>query len=144
MDAMEPVEEKSNKVIMVVDDEDDLRMALVDRLTHEGYTVIEAAHGSQGIDLARMEPHPDLILLDIMMPVMSGHQTWAYMKKDANLRDIPILIISAKLQANDVFWGEAMPSEDYITKPFEMDYLLQRIREKITEREALAAAPKKA
>jgi DNA-binding response OmpR family regulator len=115
------------KKILVIDDEDDIRALLLQHLTKKGYQAFEAHTGELGLELAQSEG-VDLVLLDIMMPKMSGHQVWSFFKRDPKLRLIPILVISAMLQSHDTFWRSLMPAENYFTKPFSFEKLTDRIQ----------------
>lgn len=118
------------KKLLLIDDNEDVLTTLTDRLESEGYLVLQASSGQMGIDMAQQE-HPDLIILDIMMPHMSGHQVWSYFQHDKELKKIPFLILTAKRRVEDTFWGKNLPAEDFISKPFEVRELLSRIREKV-------------
>ncbi|EKD42062.1 MAG: Response regulator receiver protein [uncultured bacterium] len=122
----------NKKKILIIDDEDDYRQTLMDRLIFEGFEVIEALNGVSGIEMAE-EAKPDLILLDLMMPVMNGYSCWANLRKDAFLKSIPVLILTAKMHAHDVFWGSSLPERDYINKSISLNQLLRRIYEKMAE-----------
>jgi DNA-binding response OmpR family regulator len=116
--------------VLIIDDEEALREALGARLLFMGFQVLEAPNGSVGLDLAKLEK-PDIVLLDLMMPTITGYQVWTQFQREPELKSIPILILTAKPKSTDKFWKLSLPPEDYITKPFEMDYLVKRIREKI-------------
>ncbi len=122
--------------ILIVDDEDEIRLVLSDRLTFHGFEVIEAKHGSQGIDFAKKHK-PDVVLLDIAMPRMTGHRVWTYFQKGPDLKEIPILIITAKPRSTDTFWGFSLSPFDYFSKPLDMEPLVKRIWEKIREKETI-------
>lgn len=118
--------------ILIIDDEDDFRSVLTDRLVHAGYEVIEANNGSVGVDIARSQK-PDLVLLDIMMPLMNGHQCWAAFHRDEDLKKIPILILTAKMHASDVFFRGAFPEEDYLSKSSNYNNILDRVKAKLDD-----------
>lgn len=118
--------------ILLVDDEDDLRLLLAKRLIHEGYEVIEAENGSVAIDKIKDEK-PDLVLLDIMMPQMTGHQVWSQLRSNPVLKKMPVIILSAKPRATNVFFGQEISAFDYIDKPYEVELLLKRIAQKIRD-----------
>ena len=83
------------KTVLVVDDESDIREALADGLHGCGWDVLEAANGAEALELLRHVPHPDVILLDIMMPVMDGWEFRSLQRYDRDLRDIPVVVFSA-------------------------------------------------
>lgn len=120
------------KKILIIDDEDDYRQTLKDRLLYEGFEVLEAINGVSGIEMAQ-ESKPDLILLDLMMPVMNGYKVWASLRKNVLLNSIPILILTAKMHVHDVFWGSSLPAMDYLNKSISLNELILRIFQKITE-----------
>lgn len=116
--------------ILIVDDEDDYRQTLMDRLIFEGFDVKEAINGADAVEAAR-EFKPDLVLLDIMMPLMNGYRCWSAFQKEEELKKIPILILTAKFKATDVFWGDQMSDMDYLNKSNNLNYILKRIRQKL-------------
>ncbi len=120
--------------ILLVDDESDYRSVLADRLQHAGYTTLEADDGDTGIEAAKSQK-PDLLILDLMMPHLSGYQVWSYFQRNLHLKNIPILIVTAKYQASDVFWGKAMSAKDFINKTTPLDQILARVAERLEEAE---------
>ena len=116
----------SKKHILIVDDEAALRQVLEDRLLDEGFIVTKAVNGKEGLSLA-LEKRPDLILLDIMMPELNGYQVCKKIKEDDSLKNIPVVMLTAKAQESDKFWGLETGADDYITKPFEFKSLLKTI-----------------
>ena len=100
--------------------EDDPQMIDLIRLILEtrGYQVLGAEGGRQGLDMMRTEK-PDLILLDLMMPEMDGGDVFHQMKKEVELRDIPVIVVTAKAAPIDkVLWVKVAKVDDYVTKPF--------------------------
>jgi DNA-binding response OmpR family regulator len=100
--------------------EDDPQMIDLIRLILEtrGYQVLGAEGGRQGLDMMRTE-RPDLILLDLMMPEMDGGDVFHQMKKEVELRDIPVIVVTAKAAPIDkVLWVKVAKVDDYVTKPF--------------------------
>ena len=100
--------------------EDDPQMIDLIRLILEtrGYQVLGAEGGQQGLDVMRTE-RPDLILLDLMMPEMDGGDVFHQMKKEVELRDIPVIVVTAKAAPIDkVLWVKVAKVDDYVTKPF--------------------------
>jgi DNA-binding response OmpR family regulator len=120
------------KRILIVDDEKDLVDILKARLEIEGYEVLTAYDGQEGLEKAQ-EEKPDLILLDIMMPKMNGYQVCRLLKFDDEYKRIPIVIITARGQEQDKSTGEEVGANEYITKPFENGVLLAKIKELIGE-----------
>jgi DNA-binding response OmpR family regulator len=117
-----------NKRIMIVDDERDLVETLTYRLEASGYTVLTAHDGEEGLEKAR-EEKPDLILLDVMMPKMDGYHVCRLLKFDEELKDIPIIMLTARGQEQDRKTGTDSGANDYVTKPFESSDLLKKIKE---------------
>jgi len=113
------------KVLLVDDDPVILKLLQVN-FEMEGYTVMTAADGVEGLEKARSE-RPDIVLLDIMMPRMDGLQVTQALKGDDSTKDIPIILLSAKAQASDVQAGRDMGADDYLTKPFDPLELLERV-----------------
>lgn len=112
------------KRILVVDDEERLRMLLQSYLRQEGFEVITAANGRDALFCARQE-QPDLILLDIMMPEMDGLIFLGIFQKE---RPTPILLLTAKVEEQERVVGLELGADDYITKPFSLRELTARIR----------------
>jgi DNA-binding response OmpR family regulator len=112
------------KTILVVDDKPSLTRMLQEYLSAEGYRVCIADNGLNALYTARHEK-PDLILLDIMMPQMDGY---TFLKTYRLEAQIPIIILSAKLEKDDRLQGFDLGADDYITKPFDLDELSARIK----------------
>jgi two-component system, OmpR family, alkaline phosphatase synthesis response regulator PhoP len=110
--------------LLLVEDEEGLRMSLVDRLTSEGYSVEAAADGEEGARLGSTEPF-DLILLDVLLPRKSGMDVCRELREQGVLA--PILMLTARDQTRDKVLGLRLGADDYLTKPFEMAELLARI-----------------
>jgi len=115
------------KKIIVVEDEPDLVDVVSYNLQREGYLVLTAQRGDEGLNLIRSE-RPDLVLLDLMLPGMDGLSICRQMKSDDSLREIPIIIASAKGEESDVVIGLEMGADDYLAKPFSPRELLARIK----------------
>jgi len=112
--------------ILVVDDEVELVKVIRLRLKKEGYEIITAYDGEEGINKAK-ENIPDLMLLDIMMPKLSGHEVCGELKSDEKYKGIKIIIVTAKGGSEDERMARRLGADDYVTKPFSMDDLLERI-----------------
>jgi len=110
--------------ILLVEDEEGLRMSLVDRLTSEGYIVETAADGEEGLRRGSGEPF-DLILLDILLPHKNGMEVCRELRRLGVLT--PIVMLTARDQTRDKVLGLKLGADDYLTKPFEMTELLARI-----------------
>ena len=112
------------KKILIVEDEANIRELLRLYLEREGYAVIEAENGVEGIKMWKSEK-PDMLLLDVMMPVMDG---WAVCKEIRAESDVPIIMLTAKGETADRVSGLEMGADDYIVKPFEMPEVIARVR----------------
>lgn len=121
------------KRILVVDDEIDLVETLRFSLELEGYEVLVAYNGEDALHLARNES-PDLILLDVMLPKMDGYKVCRLLKFDSRFRHIPIFMLTAKTQDKDRMIGEQTGADEYITKPFEMEDLMKKVKEYLKEK----------
>lgn len=116
----------SKKRIIIVEDEKDIADLVAMRLKREGYDV-EAAHdGLEGLRRIQSSP-PDLVLLDLMLPKMSGMEITAELRKDSGTADVPIIMLTAKSEESDIVVGLHVGADDYVTKPFSMSVLLARI-----------------
>jgi two-component system KDP operon response regulator KdpE len=112
------------RTILVVDDDHGLRELIRINLEHEGYGVIQAANGLQCVSAVR-EHRPDMVILDVMMPEMDGLEACGKVREFSQL---PILMLTAKVQSEDVITGLDKGADDYLIKPFNMDELSARIR----------------
>jgi DNA-binding response OmpR family regulator len=117
-----------NAKVLLVDDDPVILKLLQVNFEMEGYKVMTANDGVEGLEKARTE-RPDIVLLDIMMPRMDGLEVTKALKGDASTKDIPIILLSAKAQASDVQVGKDMGADDYLTKPFDPLELLDRVNE---------------
>lgn len=114
--------------VLVVDDEPDVLLLCRVNLEFEGYQVIEAADGEEAMRMVR-EHRPDVILLDVMMPAMDGWQVLSALKEDPEAADIPVIMLTAKVQDEDQIRGWSAGAADYITKPFSPLALSQVVEE---------------
>jgi CheY-like chemotaxis protein len=118
----------SQAKILIVDDEPDLVSTVQYRLKFANCDVVTASNGQEGLERAVAEK-PDLILLDTNMPVMDGHETLECLNADPNLKDIPVIMLTARCEAQDVAAASAHGVADYVTKPFDFAQLIEKIRE---------------
>jgi two-component system, cell cycle response regulator DivK len=116
-----------SKRILVVEDQDDLRGVLRDLLTGSGYVVIEAADGEAGIAKAKSDL-PDLVLMDIQMPVIDGYEATRRIKADPTLKAIPIVAVSSFAMKGDEEKARGAGCDHYVTKPYSPMQLLKIIR----------------
>lgn len=110
--------------ILVVEDEEDIIHLLRFRLEQEGYRVVDACNGVEGLRLLQQE-HPSLVVLDVMMPRMNG---WETCKRIRQYSDVPIIMLTALGQETDKVRGLELGADDYITKPFSLAELVARVR----------------
>ena len=116
------------KKILVVDDEPNIVKLVSFILSTNGYEVIEASLGAEGIKKAKAEK-PDLIILDVMMPKMDGFEAAKKLRADKATSGIPILMLSSKAQFEDKMKGIDSGAMDYVTKPFDKHELLEKVQE---------------
>lgn len=121
-----PMESKKEK-ILIVDDIPDNIMVLMNILKDD-YTVIAATSGEKALELAHQDPKPDIILLDIIMPNIDGYEICRRLHRDVQTRDIPIIFITAKTEADDEAKGLMLGAVDYIGKPIVPAIVLARVR----------------
>jgi len=112
-------------LIIVVEDDPAIRLGLKKSLGFEGYRVLEAADGEQGLELV-FDHNPDLVVLDLMLPRLNGYEVCRTIRKHD--RTIPILILSAKDQEMDKLTGFDLGADDYVTKPFSTRELVARVK----------------
>ena len=114
--------------VLIVDDEVQLVTMVQMRLEANGYEVITANDGEEGLQKAKDE-NPDLIMLDVMMPKMDGYKVCGLLKNDMRYSKIPVILFTARAQQDDKEVGGEVGADAYITKPFEPPVLLAKIEE---------------
>ena len=112
--------------VLVVDDDPLIRRLLEFNFQEKGYAVIMASEGQEGLKRAQ-EERPDAVVLDVMMPKMSGLDVVRALKHDPSTEAIPVVVLSAKAQPSDVQAGKAAGADDYVIKPFDLNDLTQRL-----------------
>ena len=117
-----------SKRILVVDDEKDITDTLRFRLEANGYEVVTAYDGQDGLNKAKTVS-PDLIVLDLMLPKIDGYKVCRMLKFDETYKHIPIILFTARVQESDRQTGVKVGADAYITKPFEASILLAKIKE---------------
>jgi len=115
-----------NGTILVADDSMVVRAVLRRQLEADGHTVIEAVDGEEAITACR-EYCPDVVLLDVEMPVLDGHATLERLKADPDLKDIPVVFLTGRVDTADVVTGLRLGAHDYLRKPFEANELMARV-----------------
>ncbi len=119
--------------ILIVDDEEDIRFVLSTFFKSVGYGVLEACDGEEGIRMAHQE-RPDLIIMDVMMPVLDGISATKKLRSTLETASIPILMLTAKSTKDDELEGLDAGADDYVSKPFDREKLLARVRMLIQRR----------
>ncbi|MDQ3952388.1 MAG: response regulator [Actinomycetota bacterium] len=120
--------------VLVADDEPALRKLLKTNMELEGYDTLEASNGKEVLDAVRRE-NPDIILLDIMMPVMDGWEVMTALAANPEYEQ-KVILVSAKASDDAQLQGWELGADEYITKPFDLDSLLQRVRDVAARTEA--------
>ena len=114
------------KKILITDDDKDLIEAMGLRFEQDGYTVIKAYNGEECFEKAKAE-HPDLVIMDVAMPVMDGYSAVKALKEDDLTKHIPIMILTGKDQMEDIFMMEGV--KEYLIKPFEYEVIAQKVKD---------------
>ena len=125
--------------ILIVDDEPDLLTVLRLGLEAEGFDVVQASDGEQGLAMAR-ELTPDLLVLDLMLPRMDGYKVCRALKFDERYRHIPIFILSARSGETDRRLALELGADEVHTKPYDMRDLVMHIRTRLEQKQGRAAA----
>jgi DNA-binding response OmpR family regulator len=114
-------------VVLVADDDDDIRQLVTFRLERAGYTVVEAADGEEALRVCR-EARPDLAVLDVMMPKLTGYDVTRRIRQDEALSAMPVILLTARVQDGDVAQGFDAGADDYLKKPFSPQELRARVQ----------------
>jgi DNA-binding response OmpR family regulator len=122
------------KKILIVDDEVDLVETIRFPLEGEGFKVLASYDGEDALNQARKE-NPDLILLDIMLPKLNGYKVCRLLKFDERYRHIPIVMLTAKTQEKDRTLGKETGADEYLTKPFDLEELLAKVKSYLSKKE---------
>ena len=128
-----PQKKETGKKLLVIDDSDQIRWFLKHVFNKE-YQILEARNGQDGINVALKE-EPDLILCDVMMPVKDGYETCREIKNDPKMAQTPVVMLTAKVESEDVITGIEAGADDYITKPFDVEILRSKINSLIKKYE---------
>ncbi len=113
--------------IVIAEDEPDIRELIAFTLRFAGYEVITGNNGEEGCQLTRSE-RPDLVMLDVRMPKLTGYEACKRIKSEPELAAIPVIFLSAKGQENEIEQGLAAGAEEYLLKPFAPDQLVDRVK----------------
>ena len=118
---------KSQHAVLMIDDEANARKLAKLLLEREGYEVLTASNGEEGLILAKVK-QPDVILLDVMMPKMNGYETLKRLREDQDITQIPVIMVSAKGTEHDIATSFQLGAVFHIEKPYETKDLLQKIQ----------------
>jgi DNA-binding response OmpR family regulator len=113
--------------ILIAEDEPDIRDLVAFTLRFAGHEVVTGINGEEAVQIAKQE-YPDLILLDVRMPRMTGYEACKLIKADPKLKDVPVVFLSAKGQESEIRDGMDAGAEEYLLKPFAPDQLTDRVR----------------
>lgn len=130
-----PQKKATGKKLLMIDDSDQIRWFLRHVFSKE-YQVLEARNGEEGVQVAKSEM-PDLILCDVMMPVMDGFTACRQIKSDPKTTQIPVVMLTAKVESEDVIKGIESGADDYITKPFDIEILRSKVNSMLRRRDQL-------
>jgi CheY-like chemotaxis protein len=119
--------------VLIIDDAIHIRRLIARMLEHANFSTLEASNGLQGLQILRTQK-PDIVTCDISMPVMDGYEFLVEAKKDPEVRDIPVIIITAIGQQEDSSKATAMGADACLTKPFSSSHLLEIIKTQIDKR----------
>lgn len=117
----------NNPLIVVVEDEQAIQDVIVYNLRREGYEVLLAGHGNEGLALIQSK-RPALVILDLMLPGIDGLSICQQLRADAKTRSIPLMILSAKEEESDIVIGLSLGADDYLAKPFSPREMLARVK----------------
>ena len=132
------IKKRTDKVkILVIDDEPNIVQTLQDRLEMNDYEVVTAGNGKEGLKKSLQEK-PDVILLDVIMPVMDGHEMLEALRKQPDGNFPSVIMLTARSQTQDIARANACGIDDYIVKPFDLSELLEKIEVVVESRKAVA------
>ncbi len=126
--------------VLIIEDERSLAEVLALNLQREGIETLVSHDGQDGLRQAQLRL-PDLIVLDLMLPVKPGLEVCRELRAGSRTRDIPIVMVTAKAEESDELVGLAVGADDYVTKPYSMKVLIQRIKKELRRRQAADESP---
>ncbi len=121
--------------ILIADDEDRIRKIIADFLAREGFEIQQATNGGEALNMALGTSKPDLVILDVMMPVMDG---WTVLSELRKTSDTPVILLTAKSSESDQLGGFRLGADDYVTKPFSPSLLVARVQALLRRKGMLA------
>jgi len=119
------IEKEKSKRILVVDDDPVIVKLLENRLTEKGYKVVSALEAADGLQMA-INDSPDLIVLDVMMPIINGYNFCHLLKSEEGKKEIPIIFLTSRNSKEDIQIGHKMGADAYLTKPVDMGVLIAK------------------
>ena len=128
------------KTVLVVEDEPDLAQIVAYNLAREGYRTVIVSSGEDALESLANKPRPNLVLLDLMLPGMSGTEVCRAMRADADLERIPVIMLTARGDEIDRVVGFEVGADDYVTKPFSVRELMLRVRAHLRRQAGTTAA----
>jgi two-component system alkaline phosphatase synthesis response regulator PhoP len=129
------------KKILVVDDEPDIRKLTSLRLKLSGYDALTAADGQEALDLIRQHK-PDLVLLDLLLPVIGGSEVCKQIKEDEELKHTPVILFTARSDTMTAEKAKQLGADDYMTKPFDPEEMLNKIKQTLESKPTLPVPSK--
>ena len=130
----------TKKIILCVEDEDDLRGDIAEELEAANYRVLQAANGSEALSL--LEKHrPDLVLCDITMPGLGVYDVLKALREQGTMADVPFIFLTALAERNDVLSGKQAGADDYLVKPIDYEILLATVAARLDQVSASRRAP---
>jgi len=127
----------AKETILIVEDDENIQQLVGYNLAKAGFSVLYAENGEQALASVKRDA-PDLVVLDIMLPSLNGFEVCKILRKDPQTRTLPIIMLTAKGEENDVTAGLDLGADDYITKPFSPKILVSRIKAALRRREELS------
>ena len=128
------VDNAKKSIVLIVDDSQ-INIDVLNGILHKHYDVKFALDGEKALEIASKEPHPDIILLDVMMPEMNGYEVCTLLKKDEATSHIPVIFVTALNEIEEELTGFKVGGEDYITKPVTPEIVLARVKTHIELKE---------
>ena len=128
------VDNAKKSLVLIVDDSR-VNIDVLNGILHRHYDVKFALNGEKALEIASNEPHPDIILLDVMMPKMNGYEVCTLLKKDEATSHIPVIFVTSLNEMEEELMGFKMGGEDYITKPVTPEIVLARVKTHIELKE---------
>ncbi len=132
------LKKKADKTkILIVDDEPDLVQTLRDRLEMNGYNIITAGNGREGLEKVLQEK-PNIVLLDVIMPIMDGLETLEALRKHPETKNVAVIMLTARSQRQDIVRAKVCGITDYVVKPFDLTELIEKIENIVDHNKATA------